>query len=61
MGMWLMNVTAFLDDIERFINAAPLVERNEWDRQAIRRLEAAHLLLRLQAETIEALTERQTA
>lgn len=60
-----MNIQPLLDDIERFINEAPLIERNEWDRQAIRRLEAAHLMIRLQAETIEALKarldERQTA
>lgn len=42
-----MNIDALIDDIQHIIDTAPLVERTEWDRQAIRRLEQCAVILRL--------------
>lgn len=54
-----MNVDALIDDLEHFANRAPLVERTEWHREAIRRLDyAAHTIRTLQ-QRIEELEATQ--
>lgn len=51
-----MNVEALLADVDQLIADAPTIERTEWCRQAIRRMEAMQLVIRL---VVAALNDHQ--
>lgn len=48
-----MNVEALLADVDQLIAEAPVVERTEWCRQAIRRMEAMQFVIRLIVKALE--------